>query len=61
MRRITIFVTLALLAMAIFSGAIDNRNQTLALYNDDMPRTSAMRLSDRQNQTTALSTFFSTL
>lgn len=30
MRRITIFVTLVLLAMATLFGAIDNRNQTLA-------------------------------
>lgn len=30
MRRITIFVTLVLLAVATLSGAIDNRNQTLA-------------------------------
>lgn len=30
MRRIPIFVTLVLLAMATLSGAIDNRNQTLA-------------------------------
>jgi hypothetical protein len=30
MRRITIFATLVLLSMAALSGAIDNRNQTLA-------------------------------
>lgn len=30
MRRIKIFVTLVLLAMAVLFGAIDNRNQTLA-------------------------------
>ncbi|HKU77425.1 MAG TPA: hypothetical protein VJR02_26155 [Pyrinomonadaceae bacterium] len=30
MRRITTFVTLVILAMAVFSGAIDNKNKTLA-------------------------------